>query len=120
MCADLIEKLADSAEDMPAEMKAIHAQLEGYRCGCLAHVASGSRQAGSARLKAIHAQLGGTGAVLGGMVLAAASRQAGNHAQFDGNAQFDGDPRAAGGVNVSRLCTTTWLAGWLASCMHAG
>lgn len=45
-CADLIEKLADSAEDMPAEMKAIHAQLEGYRCGCLAHVASGpGRQA---------------------------------------------------------------------------
>lgn len=29
--ADLIEKLADSAEDMPAEMKAIHGQLEEYR-----------------------------------------------------------------------------------------
>ena len=28
---DLIEKLADSAEDMPAEMKAIHGQLEQYR-----------------------------------------------------------------------------------------
>lgn len=30
-CYDLIEKLADSAEDMPAEMKAIHGQLEEYR-----------------------------------------------------------------------------------------
>ncbi|KAL4428371.1 hypothetical protein ABPG75_002460 [Micractinium tetrahymenae] len=30
-CYDLVEKLADTAEDMPPEMRAIHGQLEQYR-----------------------------------------------------------------------------------------
>ena len=30
--ADLIEQLADSAEDMPPEMRTIHSELEGCRC----------------------------------------------------------------------------------------
>ena len=31
--ADLVEKLAESAEDMSGEMKAVHSKLEWYRCG---------------------------------------------------------------------------------------